>query len=74
MRQFSDHTGSQWAASVHRADGPDYKGRFFMVLENDSGRVISLEDIRWNTKETALRTLQTMSDVELRRRLRSAVG
>lgn len=74
MRQFADHTGNQWTASVHRADGPDYKGRFFMVLENDSGQSISLEDIRWNTKETALRTLLTMSDVELRRRLRSVAG
>ena len=74
MRQFADHKGNQWTASVDRADGPDYKGRFFMVLENDSGQSIPLEDIRWNTKETALRTLLTMSDVALRRRLRSVAG
>mgnify|MGYP001033741202 CR=1 FL=1 len=74
MRQFVDHQGKRWMASVSRADGPDYKGRFFMVLENDSGLRISLADIRWNTEKTARRTLQTMSDVELRRRLRSATG
>ena len=74
IRQFADHQGNQWTASVHRADGPDYKGRYVMVLENYSGQGIALKDIRWNTEETAYRTLQTMSDVELRRRLRSATG
>ena len=74
MRQFTDHRGNQWTASVSRADGPDYKGRYVMVLENDSGQSVALEDIRWNTEKTAYRTLQTMSDVELRRRLRSAAG
>ena len=74
MRQFTDHHGNQWTASVSREDGPDYKGRYVMVLENDSGQSVALEDIRWNTEQTAYRTLQTMSDVELRRRLRSATG
>jgi hypothetical protein len=74
IRQFADHQGNQWTAGVHRADGPDYKGRYVMVLENDSGQGIALKDIRWNTEKTAYRTLQTMSDVELRRRLRSATG
>jgi len=74
MRQFTDHQENQWTASVHRTDGPDYKGRYVMVLENDLGQSIALNDIRWNTEKTAYRTLQTMSDVELRRRLRSATG
>ncbi len=74
MRQFTDHQKNQWTASVHRTDGPDYKGRYVMVLENDLGQSIALNDIRWNTEKTAYRTLQTMSDVELRRRLRSATG
>jgi hypothetical protein len=74
MRQFTDHQENQWTACVHRADGPDYKGRYVMVLENDLGQSIALNDIRWNTEKTAYRTLQTMSDVELRRRLRSATG
>lgn len=35
---------------------------------------LPLNDVRWNSAKTADRTLATMSDVELRRRLRAALG
>jgi len=35
---------------------------------------VELRDIRWNSERSARRTLDTMSVVELRRRLRSAEG
>ena len=35
---------------------------------------VSLDDVRWNSERSAARTLETMSVVELRRRLRSARG
>ena len=77
MRQFTDSDGRAWIASVQREEGPDYKGRLFMVLEPADGaesEPLELRDVRWNSERTARRTLETMSAVELRRRLRSARG
>ncbi len=76
MREFKDHEGRGWIADVTEADGPDYKGRFYFLLRpaDDSSGEVALVDVRWNSERTARRTLQTMSEVELRRRLRSAVG
>ena len=76
MRQFVDDRGDAWVASVARAEGGDYKGAFHLVMERpgDGGGQIALTDVRWNSTRTAERTLATMSGVELRRRLRSALG
>lgn len=77
MRTFQDQAGNSWEASVGERPGADYKGRFFLVFTPEGGSpsdAVSLEDVRWNTRETGERTLETMSDVELRRRLRSALG
>ena len=75
MRTFQDADGTTWNASVRERPGPDYKGRFYWTLEpEDGGEPIDLLDIRWNSERTARRTLETMSEVELRRRLRQAVG
>ena len=76
MRDFTDTDGEAWTASVRSEEGADYKGRFYLFMTRagspDSG--VTLEDVRWNSERTARRTLETMSVVELRRRLRSAVG
>ena len=77
MREFRDREGNPWVASVVREEGGDYKGRFYMALEGAAGGggpPVSLTDVRWNSRRTAERTLATMSEVELRRRLRSARG
>ena len=77
MRQFSDRKGDAWVASVAKEEGGDYKGRFYLVLECPVGGdrpPVFLADVRWNSRRTAERTLATMSEVELRRRLRSASG
>lgn len=77
MRQFQDHEGNSWVASVAREDGGDYKGRFHLVLKRVAGGddpPVLLTDVRWNSRRTAKRTLATMSGVELRRRMRSALG
>jgi hypothetical protein len=76
MRQFTDRQGRAWEALVDEESGTDYKGRYFMVMRpsDEPKSEYRLEDIRWNTERTAARTLETMSEVELRRRLRSAVG
>ena len=77
MRTFDDENGQVWVAAVRERTGPDYKGRYVFVAmpadaEKDAG--VELPDVRWNSLRTAERTLSTMSDVELRRRLRSALG
>jgi hypothetical protein len=75
MRQFKDADGAVWTATVRERVGPDYKGRYRLWLEPaDGGDGVALLDVRWNSERTAERTLATMSEVELRRRLRSALG
>lgn len=80
MRQFRDEQGRVWEAAVGRRSGPDFKGRYFFVARpapNGGASVreeVVLGDLRWNSEKTARRTLETMSEVELRRRLRSARG
>ena len=63
-------------ATVRSAAGLDFKGRHHLYFHaagaEDQG--LELVDVRWNSPETAERTLATMSGVELRRRLRSALG
>lgn len=75
MREFEDSDGRRWIASVEEREGPDYKGAFHLVMRPaDGGGPVRLEEVRWNSARTARRTLETMSLVELRRRLRSATG
>lgn len=75
MREFEDRNGDRWTASVREEKGTDYKGRFYLVMRREGGDdEVALVDIRWNSRGTARRTLETMSEVELRRRLRQATG
>jgi len=77
MREFQDDKGATWVASVEEKGGADYKGRYGFLIkpkaENGVGEH-SLEDICWNSAKTAERTLATMSEAELRRRLSVALG
>jgi len=77
MRNFEDRDGRSWVATVRERPGTDYKGRYYFAIEpadGESEAVVDLIDVRWNSRRTAQRTLDTMSVVELRRRLRSARG
>lgn len=75
MREFEDRNGRRWTASVRREGGTDYKGRYYLVMHPaDGDEEVALVDVRWNSEPTAARALETMSDWELRRRLRQAVG
>ena len=75
MREFSDADGRAWVASATEEEGTDYKGRFFLVMSpSDADDVVELKDVRWNSERSARRTIESMSVVELRRRLRSASG
>ncbi len=76
MREFLDSDGDGWVATVRSEGGLDFKGRHHLYFHpagaEDQG--FELLDVKWNSPETAERTLATMSGVELRRRLRSALG
>jgi hypothetical protein len=77
MREFRDEDGASWIASVQERPGDDYKGRFGFVLSPKGGATegaVPLDDVRWNSARTAERTLRTMSEKELRRRLGIALG
>ena len=80
MREFKDHEGRTWVAVVAGGGSGDYKGRYhFSARPADASTVdpseeVALKDVRWNSRLAAERTLAGMSEVELRRRLRSAVG
>ncbi|MDX1495397.1 MAG: hypothetical protein R3253_15120 [Longimicrobiales bacterium] len=75
MKEFTDTEGRRWVASAEEETSPDYKGRFYMVMQpTDGGDVLALRDVRWNSERTARRTIETMSETELRRRLRLARG
>ncbi|MHB1192598.1 MAG: hypothetical protein ACYC6F_06075 [Longimicrobiales bacterium] len=76
MRNFEDSNGTTWTANAAETPGTDYKGRRHMVMRraDGAGPELELTDVRWNNESTARRTLDTMSVVELRRRLRSALG
>ena len=78
MREFQDAQGATWVASVMERPGEDYKGRYWFVMfpkGGDPGEdLVELKDVRWNSRKTAERTLHTMSEKELVRRHRWAVG
>jgi hypothetical protein len=76
MRSFLDSDGDAWVATVRSDQGLDFKGRHHLYFHPEDGedQGVELLDVKWNSRETAERTLATMSGVELRRRLRSARG
>lgn len=76
MKRFTDDGGREWVATALEEETPRHHGRWYLVLHpaDGSGPELMLPEVRWQTRETAHRTLRTMSDFELRRRLRIASG
>lgn len=77
MREFVDERGRRWRATAREEAGLDFKGRWVLVFqapdEAAAGGAV-LRDVRWNSQQTAERTLRTMATEELQRRLRWALG
>lgn len=71
MKPFTDETGGRWVASAREEDTPRHHGRWYLVFhaEGNEADLLSMPEVRWQTSATARRTLLTMSDFELRRRL-----
>lgn len=71
MRTFEDSTGRRWVATAREEATPRHHGRWHLVFhpEDDPGSLLPMAEVRWQSRHTAERTLRTMSEVELRRRL-----
>ena len=75
MKEFVDEQGGVWQTAVVERLGPDYKSRFVLQISSAEGAsTVTLEDVAWNSRHTARRSLDTMSTTELRRRLRIGLG
>jgi hypothetical protein len=76
MKTFEDDKGRSWVASAREEDTPRHHGRWYLVFHpaGDDAQPLAMLDVRWQTAETAARTLNTMSDFELRRRLNIMLG
>ena len=74
MKRFTDEKGGAWIATALEEDTPRHHGRWYMVLRPEGGSEaeLMLPEVRWQSLHSAERTLATMSDFELRRRLRIA--
>jgi hypothetical protein len=76
MKTFSDAEGGRWVASAREEDTPRHHGRWYLVFhpQDDDVAPLVMPEVRWQTEATAARTLHTMSDFELRRRLQIVRG
>lgn len=69
MKTFTDENGSSWIASACEEETPRHHTRWYLILGGADGSVFPIPEVRWQTRATAERTLLSMSDFELRRRL-----
>jgi hypothetical protein len=76
MKTFRDENGQAWVATATREDTERHHGTWFLIFhpEGDLKRRLDVGEVRWQTRATAERTLHTMSEFELRRRLHSAMA
>lgn len=76
MKSFTDDEGREWVATAREEHTPRHHGRWYLVIHpsDTEEQELAVPEIRWKNRFTAERTLRTMSDFELRRRLRTAVN
>lgn len=74
MKRFTGEDGREWVAGAREEETPRHHGRWYLVIGPAEGgeEPLSVPEVRWQTRHTAERTLRTMSEFELRRRLRIA--
>jgi len=74
MRDFTDEQGAVWTATVIEEDTPRHHGRWYLVFHPAGGEVprLAAPEVRWQTRASARRTIETMSLFELRRRVEGA--
>ncbi|MEN8375378.1 MAG: hypothetical protein ABFS34_08015 [Gemmatimonadota bacterium] len=69
MKTFEFADGETWTATAREEDTPRHHGRWYLVFEAADGAAYPMGEVRWQTRSSAERTLRTMSEAELRRRL-----
>jgi hypothetical protein len=71
MRNFNAEDGSAWVATAREEATPRHHGRWYLVfhVEGDEATTWPMPEVRWQTFQSADRTLAAMSVFELRRRL-----
>jgi hypothetical protein len=76
MKTFRADSGAAWVATAEREDTLRHHGVWYLVFhrEGDAAHRLPVFEVRWQTRATAERTLRTMSEFELRRRLKSAIA
>lgn len=74
MRNFLDDEGREWTASAREEETPRHHGRWVLLFHpaDDASAMIPLPEVRWQTAQSAARTLRTMAEFELVRKLLSA--
>lgn len=74
MRNFLDEQGREWTATSREEVTPRHHGRWFMAFHpaTEPSALIPVPEVRWQTEQSAQRTLGTMSEFELLRRLLAA--
>ncbi len=75
MRSFTDKSGRDWKVTAREEDTPRHHGRWHLLFhpaDTAVGQELHLPEVQWQTRETAQRTILSMSEVELRRRLEVA--
>ena len=75
MKQFVDSRGEPWVATAIEEQTPRHHGKWYLAFHaaNNAEKHFPVPEVRWQTSATAERTLRTMSDFELRRRLEAAL-
>lgn len=77
MRSFTDQAGQGWIAIAREEETPRHHGRWYLLFKSEgtgAAPEFPLTEIRWQTRETAERTIRTMSEKELNRRLAVALA
>ena len=73
MRTFTDVEGNEWVAEAREEKTRRHHGRWFLVFRPAKAdqEVYEMLEVRWQTRSSAQRILNTMSTFELRRRLKT---
>jgi|SRR5688500_5462623 len=70
MKAFTDDFGREWVAEVGEERTPRHHGKWYLAFRS-GGEVLAMPEVKWQTRASGERILNTMADFELRRRLKN---
>lgn len=76
MRTFTSDSGEDWVATAHEEETPRHHGRWYLVFHpaDEPETNMAMPEVRWQSRHTAERTIRTLAESELRRRLQTVLG